>query len=101
MAFVVGSVIVGHDGILIANNLPKEFDPESIGIWSLAIYVGTTNAIKKMGGHNHLYQLVAASQAGYLVIADFGGGILVTVTNVQGTDKLIPLMRTITQLVAQ
>jgi predicted regulator of Ras-like GTPase activity (Roadblock/LC7/MglB family) len=101
LPYVVGSVIVGHDGILIANNMPKELDAESIGIWSLAIYVGTTNAIKKIGGHNHLHQLVGTSPQGYLVIADFGGGILVTVSNGTGTDKLIPLMRTITQLVAQ
>jgi predicted regulator of Ras-like GTPase activity (Roadblock/LC7/MglB family) len=97
---VVGSVIVGHDGILIANSLPKEHDPETIGILSLGIYVNTTNIAKKMG-HNHLHQLVSRTPHGYLVIADFGGGILVCVSNGQDTDKLIPLMRSITQLVAQ
>jgi predicted regulator of Ras-like GTPase activity (Roadblock/LC7/MglB family) len=97
---VVGSVIVGHDGILIASNLPPEVDPESVGIWSLGIYVNTLNSTKKLG-HNHLHQLVARSRMGYLVVADFGGGILVTVSNGQETDKLIPLMRSITQLVAQ
>jgi len=97
---VVGSVIVGHDGILIANSLPKELDPETIGILSLGIYVNTTNIAKKIG-HNHLHQLVSRTHHGYLVIADFGGGILVTCSNGQETDKLIPLMRSITQLVAQ
>ncbi len=97
---VVGSVIVGHDGILIANSLPREHDPETIGILSLGIYINTTNSTKKIG-HNHLHQLVCRTQAGYLVIADFGGGILVTVSNALDTDKLIPLMRSITQLVAQ
>jgi predicted regulator of Ras-like GTPase activity (Roadblock/LC7/MglB family) len=97
---VVGSVIVGHDGILIANSLPKELDPETIGILSLGIYVNTTNIAKKIG-HNHLHQLVSRTQYGYLVVADFGGGILVTVSNGQETEKLIPLMRSITQLVAQ
>ena len=99
-AGVIGSVIVGHDGILIANSLPKELDPESIGILSLAIYVNTTNISKKMG-HNHLHQLVSRTHLGYVVVADFGGGILVTVSNGQETEKLIPLMRSITQLVAQ
>jgi uncharacterized protein len=99
---VVGSVIVGHDGILIANSLPKEMDPESIGILSLAIYVNTTNIIKKQPmKHNHLHQLVSKTQHGYVVVADFGGGILVTVSSAQETEKLIPLMRSITQLVAQ
>ena len=99
-AGVVGSVIVGHDGILIANSLPKELDPETIGILSLGIYVNTTSIAKKMG-HSHLHQLVSKTQYGYLVVADFGGGILVTVSNGQDTEKLIPLMRSITQLVAQ
>lgn len=99
---VVGSVIVGHDGILIANSLPKELDPETIGILSLAIYVNTTNIIRKPEmKHNHLHQLVSRTDQGYLVIADFGGGILVTLSNGQETEKLIPLMRSITQLVAQ
>jgi predicted regulator of Ras-like GTPase activity (Roadblock/LC7/MglB family) len=97
---VVGSVIVGHDGILIANSLPKEHDPETIGILSLGIYINTTNTSKKMG-HNYLHQLVCRTHHGYLVIADFGGGILVTVSNAHETEKLIPLMRNITQLVAQ
>lgn len=97
---VVGSCIVGHDGIPIANNMPQEYDPESVGAWSLGVYVNTTNVIKRMG-HNHLHQLVAKSHFGYLIIADFGGGILVTVSSGQQTEHLIPLMRSITQLVAQ
>jgi predicted regulator of Ras-like GTPase activity (Roadblock/LC7/MglB family) len=97
---VVGSVIVGHDGILIASSLPKELDPETIGILSLGIYINTTNSTKKML-HNHLHQLVCRTHVGYLVIADFGGGILITVSNEIQTEKLIPLMRSITQLVAQ
>jgi hypothetical protein len=52
-------------------------------------------------GHNHLHQLVSRTHLGYVVVADFGGGILVTVSNGQETEKMIPLMRSITQLVAQ
>ncbi|MBY0356514.1 MAG: roadblock/LC7 domain-containing protein [Candidatus Obscuribacterales bacterium] len=97
---VVGSSIVGHDGIPIANNLPQEYDPESIGALALGVYFSTTNSIRKMG-HNHVHQLVAKSPSGYLIIADFGGGILITVSSGQHTEQLIPLMRSITQLVAQ
>lgn len=97
---VLGSCIVGHDGIPIANNLPQEYDPETVGATSLGIYFNTTNTIKKMA-HNHLHQLVACTQYGFLIIADFGGGILITVSNARQTEHLIPLMRSITQLVAQ
>ncbi|MBX9687963.1 MAG: roadblock/LC7 domain-containing protein, partial [Candidatus Obscuribacterales bacterium] len=97
---VLGSCIVGHDGLPIANNLSQEYDPESIGALALGIYVNTTNTIRKMN-HNHLHQLVARTQVGFLIIADFGGGILVTASNAQATEQLIPLMRSITQLVAQ
>lgn len=97
---VVGSCIVGHDGIPIANNLPQEYDPETVGATSLGIYFNTTNTIRKMA-HNHLHQMVARTQNGFLIIADFGGGILITLSNAQQSDQLIPLMRSITQLVAQ
>ncbi len=97
---VLGSCIVGHDGIPIANNLPQEYDPETVGATSLGIYFNTTNTIRKMA-HNHLHQMVACTQYGFLIIADFGGGILITVSNAQHTEQLIPLMRSITQLVAQ
>lgn len=97
---VIGSCIVGHDGLPVANNLPQEYDPEFVGAMSLGIYVNTTNTIMKMS-HNHLHQMVARTNYGFLIIADFGGGILVTVSNAQATEQLIPLMRNITQLVAQ
>lgn len=97
---VVGSVIVGHDGILIANNLPQDMEPESVGVWGLGIYVNTDNSMKKLG-HKVIHQIVAGTPKGYLVIANFGGGILVTVSDAKGAETLIPLMRTVTQLVAQ
>lgn len=96
---VVGSVIVGHDGILIANSLPQDYDPESIGVWALGIYLNTDTTVRKMG-HNHVHQAVCRTPRGYLIIADFGGGILVTVSDGPETDRLIPLMRSITQLVS-
>jgi hypothetical protein len=38
---VIGSVIVGHDGLLIANTMPNDLDAESIGVWALGIYMNT------------------------------------------------------------
>ncbi len=95
---VVGSVIVGHDGLLIANTMPGDMDAESVGVWALGVYMNTEHVTKKMG-HDRVHQVVSRTHRGYVVIADFGGGLLVTVTDGRDTDSLIPLMRTITQLV--
>ncbi|MGH9549374.1 MAG: roadblock/LC7 domain-containing protein [Terriglobales bacterium] len=97
---VVGSVIVGHDGLLIANTMPGDLDAESIGVWALGVYMNTEHVIKKMG-QDRVHQIVSRTPKGYLVIADFGCGLLVTVSDGKDTDTLIPLMRSITQLVAQ
>jgi predicted regulator of Ras-like GTPase activity (Roadblock/LC7/MglB family) len=96
---VIGSIIVGHDGILIANSMPAELDSEAMGVWSLGIFLNTQNSVKKLG-HNHVHQVVSRTPSGYLIIADFGGGILVTLSEGSETERLIPLMRNITKLVA-
>ena len=95
---VIGSVIVGHDGLLIANTMPPDMDAESVGVWALGVYMNTEHVTKKMG-HDRVHQVVSRTPRGYVIIADFGGGLLVCVTEGTNTDSLIPLMRTITQLV--
>jgi predicted regulator of Ras-like GTPase activity (Roadblock/LC7/MglB family) len=97
---VIGSVIVGHDGLLIANTMPQDIDAESTGQWALGIYMNTTTSVKKIG-QDRVHQIVGKTPRGYIVIADFGGGLLVTISQGKDTDALIPLMRSITQLVAQ
>jgi predicted regulator of Ras-like GTPase activity (Roadblock/LC7/MglB family) len=97
---VVGSVIVGHDGLLIANTMPQDIEAESIGQWAMGIYMNTTDNIIKMN-QKRVHQIVGKTPRGYIVIADFGGGLLVTISDGQETDTLIPLLRSITQLVAQ
>jgi len=96
---VLGSVIIGKDGLLIANTMPAEIDGEQLGVWALAVYMNTQNAARKLG-NERVYQIVLKTPRGYLVIADFGSGLLVTVSDARETDALVPLMRTITQLVA-
>jgi predicted regulator of Ras-like GTPase activity (Roadblock/LC7/MglB family) len=97
---VVGSVIVGHDGLLIANTMPPEIEAESMGVWALGLYMNTEHVIQKMG-QKRVHQIVSKTPKGYVIVADFGGGILVTISDGTTTDSLIPLMRAITQLVTQ
>jgi predicted regulator of Ras-like GTPase activity (Roadblock/LC7/MglB family) len=79
--------------------MPAELDSEAMGVWSLGIFLNTQNSVKKLG-HNHVHQVVSRTPSGYLIIADFGGGILVTLSEGSETERLIPLMRNITKLVA-
>jgi predicted regulator of Ras-like GTPase activity (Roadblock/LC7/MglB family) len=96
---VMGSVIVGHDGIMVSNDLPSEVDADSIAVWSLGIYLNTDNAIKKMG-RNSVNKLIAKTSKGYLAIADFGAGILATVTSEPKTETLVGVMNVINELVS-
>jgi len=96
---VTGTVIVGHDGLLIANTMTQETDAESLGVWALGVYMGTSHVIEKLGD-DHVRQIVSQTNQGYLIIANFDAGLLITLTNPIRLDSLLPLMRTITQLVA-
>ena len=78
--------------------MPPDIDAESIGVWALGVYMSTEMVIKKMG-QDRVHQIVCRTPKGYVIIADFGGGLLVTVSDGKDTDTLIPLMRSITQLV--
>ena len=96
---VIGTIIVGHDGLLIANTMPQEMDPESLGVWALGVFMGTAHVVEKLGDDN-VRQIVSQTNQGYLIIANFGAGLLVNLTSPIMLDRLLPLMRTITQLVA-
>lgn len=98
VAGVIGCLVVGHDGLLIANSLPDEIDAESIGVWSLGVYMNTDHVMKKLG-HERVHQIVNRTPRGFVAIADFGGGLLVVVAEGE-VAKVIPIMRKITDLVS-
>ncbi len=93
----VGSIIIGHDQLLISNTIPPEMDAESLGQLAFSVYMNTLNVANKMG-YEVVRQLVSKTQKGYLIIADFGDGLLVTVTDAQEIDNLIPLLDSINHL---
>ena len=98
--YVIGCLIIGHDGLLIATALPSEFDPQLLGELALGTYMNTSVTTSKLG-YEHIHQFVVRTPQGYVVIADFGGGLLVVISDGSETDNLIPMMRGITQLVAK
>jgi predicted regulator of Ras-like GTPase activity (Roadblock/LC7/MglB family) len=98
-AGVQGSVIVGHDGVIFDHDLPKQFDAPDIALIALDMFRNTRES-GRQAGHDKLHQLICRTMTGYVVIADFGGGLLVTLSRLTQTKNLISLMRSITQLVA-
>lgn len=96
---VLGSLVLGYDGILILSTLPPDCDIETIGSCALVTYMNTQNILDVMG-KKRLNHLISKSPAGYSVIGDFGGGILVTLTDASDVDIMISLIEKIEQATA-
>jgi predicted regulator of Ras-like GTPase activity (Roadblock/LC7/MglB family) len=96
---VLGSLLVGYDGKLIAQHMKNGDDAEPLGTMALAMYLNTMTAIQKLG-QKSVHQIVSKTSRGHIVIANFGNGLLVTLSNNISLDALIMLMRSVTSLVA-
>ena len=46
---VLGSLVIGHDGALIASDFQIDVEEESIGVWALGVFMNTEHVVKKMG----------------------------------------------------
>jgi len=88
---VVGCLLIGHDGLLIASLLPPSFDAESIGLFALGIYMNTSTTATKIG-HEHITQIVAKTSRGYVVISDVGGSLLTIISDDSEPMPFVPLM---------
>ena len=77
---VLGSLIVGHDGTVIAHNVSNEIDFETVGISSLGIYMHSDHVASRLL-HNQIEQVLLRTTQGYTIISDFGAGILVVLTD--------------------
>ena len=94
---VVGSLIVGNDGLLIANRMPAGNDAEALGTWALGLCMNTEIVMQKMN-QGEVHQIVCRTEKGYVVVANTSGGHIVTISNGKDTEALVPLMRAITQV---
>ena len=95
--FVAGSIVIGYDGLLLAKALGQGMDAETMTSFTLATYISSVDIARKMG-HTKVRQLVSQTEHGYVIFADFGHGILVTVTNKGNTDSLLPLLDKVEQI---
>jgi hypothetical protein len=76
---------------MIASLLHASLDAESIGLAALGVYMNTSTCVAKLG-HEYVHQLVGRTPRGYIVIADFGGGLVITISDNSETEPFVPLM---------
>jgi len=91
---VAGSLIVGHDGLVIASTLKADLDKETMGAMSTAIHSNTNLATKKLtlGG---LHQTILQSADSMIVLTEVDVGILAVFADVREIDLLNGLLEAI------
>ncbi len=97
---VLGSVMVEPGGRQIVQNLRPDVDAEYVGAWALGVYINSKQMTNKIG-HKKVHQVVLRTTRGYVIIVDFGSGLIATVVDDTHISTLIPVMRTITKLVCE
>jgi uncharacterized protein len=91
---VSGSLIVGHDGLVIASTLSASFDKDMLGAMTSAIHSNTGLATKKLE-LGKLKQAILQSQDKVTVLTDVEVGILAVFCEYREMDKINGLLSAI------
>lgn len=91
---VSGSLIVGHDGLVIASTLSANFDKDILGAMTSAIHSNTQLATKKLE-LGKLKQAILQSHDKVTVLTDVEVGILAVFCEYREMDKIDGLMSAI------
>jgi predicted regulator of Ras-like GTPase activity (Roadblock/LC7/MglB family) len=97
---VAGYMVCGYDGLPISSNLPAEVDMELLGGCALVTFMNS-HSIMKVMGHTKINQMICQTPGGCMLLADFGKGFLVTVTNERDAAMLANLTATIASVSAE
>jgi predicted regulator of Ras-like GTPase activity (Roadblock/LC7/MglB family) len=89
---VAGCVVLGYDGFVIANTLPAGCDLDVFSAWALVTYISSNNAVDFIG-QGRVHQIVSRTLGGIILLADFGQGLLVAVSDKTSSEAVLPLMR--------
>ncbi len=93
-AGVDGSVIVGHDGLVIASTAGPGMDKDTLGVLSVAC-LSTSNLATKKLEIGKLRQMVLVTDAKTTVLTDVDVGILAVFLNNNDIDKIDGLLEAI------
>jgi predicted regulator of Ras-like GTPase activity (Roadblock/LC7/MglB family) len=91
---IKGSVIVGHDGLVIASTLPSDMNKDALGALSLAS-IGTSNMATKKLEIGKLRQMVLITDKTCSVLTDVDVGILSVFMDQQCIDLVDGLISAI------
>jgi predicted regulator of Ras-like GTPase activity (Roadblock/LC7/MglB family) len=94
---VIGSFVVGLDRVLLTSMTKIDFDFKSFCESAVNIFETTRNLLVLTNGSS-LRQLIACMSTGYVLITDFGSGLLITLCE-QGTVFPNSILQIITSLV--
>ena len=94
---VIGSQVIGHDGLIIASTLPSFVDAELLTSVTTMLYSKSEHFVRSIEG-DRLFQLILQTSGCRLILADFGGGILIVVME-GGAISMFPTIRGVTKLV--
>jgi predicted regulator of Ras-like GTPase activity (Roadblock/LC7/MglB family) len=89
---VAGCVVLGYDGFVIANTLPAGCDLDVFSAWALVTYISSNNAVDFIG-QGRVHQIVSRTLGGIILLADFGQGLLVAVSDKTSSEAVLTLMR--------
>ncbi len=96
---VAGCIILGYDGMIIMSSLPDHADKDALSAWALLTYINTHELVRVVG-HSRLRQFVSRTLSGYLLLADFGQGLLLAVSDNASTEAILPLMKSVRRVTA-
>lgn len=96
---VAGCIVLGYDGMIVMNTLPAHADQDALSAWALLTYMNTHELIRVVG-HTKLRQFVSRTFSGYLLLADFGQGLLLAVSDNASREAILPLMKSIRKVTA-
>ena len=95
---VVGSVIVGHDGLVMASTLPNGMDKDTLGNLSIAV-LGTSNITTRKLEIGKLNQMVMITDKHATVLTDVSVGILAVFMDGVNIDKIDGLLDEIEEVI--
>lgn len=79
-AGIIGSLVVTQDGMVVAQALRQDMDPDRIAAIASGVILSTTKALTPLGGED-LSRYVLTATAGRMMFIDIGIAFLVVVTN--------------------
>lgn len=92
---ILGSIIVGKDGLVIANTMPENVDKDLVGALTSSLFTNIDNQVKKMKKGN-LKRLTVETSSGLYILTEIEMGTLVVFGKEEQKVNLSDIYKSIT-----